>query len=393
MRVLLVNDYGTLSGGAEVMALQLRDGLRRRGHDVRVLASRASLVADLDTAADWTAFGTTTRWQAASSAWNPSARRALGRALRDFDPDVVHVKMFLWQLSPSILPLLKTRRALYHAVTYKAICPKGTKLLPDGTPCGVSPGWACWRGGCLSAPSALAALAQRRGLRRARDAFDVVVVPSETMRSRLEAAGLGPLEVIPHGLPERPRRPPLSGPPLIACASRLSPEKGVATLVRAFAVAARSCSALRLEIAGDGPERAPLEALARREGVADRVAFLGHLSREALERHFDAAWAQAVPSLWEEPFGVVAIEAMMRGTALVASRAGGLRETIEEEIGGLLVPPGDVAAWADAVARLAASADLCERLGDAGRRAALARYRVETHLDRIEALYRRLVDA
>ncbi|HEU4721415.1 MAG TPA: glycosyltransferase family 4 protein, partial [Gemmatimonadaceae bacterium] len=102
MRILLVNDYATPTAGAERITLDLRDGFRARGHEVRVFASRAQLIAGVSFA-DTTCWGTTTRVQTLTSTVNLSAARALRRELRDFAPDVVQVQMFLWQLSPSIL--------------------------------------------------------------------------------------------------------------------------------------------------------------------------------------------------------------------------------------------------------------------------------------------------
>ncbi len=134
MKILLVNDYATATAGAEIMLLMLRDGLRTRGHDVRTFANRAALIPG-ECFADYTCAGSTTRFQAVSSALNPSAYFSLRRALRDFRPDLVHVKIFLWQLSPAILSLLSRVPAIYHAVTYKAICPLGVKILPGGQQC------------------------------------------------------------------------------------------------------------------------------------------------------------------------------------------------------------------------------------------------------------------
>ena len=102
MRVLLVNDYSTPTAGAEISLLRLCNRLRELGLEVRVFASDAELIAG-PSFSDYSSFGTTTRWQALTSAFNVSARRSFARALDDFRPDIVHVNMFLWQLSPAIL--------------------------------------------------------------------------------------------------------------------------------------------------------------------------------------------------------------------------------------------------------------------------------------------------
>ncbi|MEO5739554.1 MAG: glycosyltransferase family 4 protein [Vicinamibacterales bacterium] len=389
MRILLINDYATPNAGAEVMILLLRNELRRRGHDARVFASRAQLIPG-DSFADYTCFGTTTRWQAVSSAFNVSAWWTLRRTLRSFRPDMVHVKMFLWQLSPAIMPLLRNTPSLYHIVTYKPVCPRGSKLLPDGSLCTFRAGVACHSQGCLTAQSWVPMMAQRILFRRWRSVFDAFITNSEAVRQRLVEEGVGPVQVLANGTLRRQQRPPLTGPPVLAYAGRLSAEKGVETLLHAFAGLKGSAQEARLWVAGDGPLSEPLRRVANDLGISARVEFLGSLSREALEARFDAAWAQIIPSLWEEPFGMVAIEAMMRGTAVIASNGGGLREIVRPGA-GLLVPAGDVSALTEALRELVNDRTLCERMGDTGRRIALAEYTAESHADSIEAIYGRLI--
>jgi glycosyltransferase involved in cell wall biosynthesis len=390
VRVLLVHDYGTATGGAELQMLALRDGLRARGHDVRLFASRARHVPS-EVVADHTCYGTTGRLQVLTQTVNPSAVRQLARVLREFRPDVVHVRMMLWQLSPAILPLLRGVPCLYQAAVYKAVCPRGTKLLPDGTACRDRAGTACLRNGCLTVQSWVPLMLQRALWNRWRGVFDRVVALSTVMRERLEAEGVAPVRVVHNGVPERAARPPLAGPPLAAYAGRLAPEKGVDVLLRAFARAAPSAGDARLLVLGDGPERERLTALAGALGVAGRVEFAGHLTRAAMERRLDAAWVQAVPSLWEEPFGNVTTEAMMRGTAVVASAVGGQRDIVDAPDAGFLVPPADDAALADALARLLGDRAAAERVGAAGRARALARFSEAACLDRFEALYDEII--
>ena len=94
MKILLINDYGTPVGGAEVLTLALRDTLRRQGHDVRLFASSAGSSPDSQ-AADYVCFGTLSRWRTILQTFNPWAYVRLRRVLQEFRPDVVHVRMFL----------------------------------------------------------------------------------------------------------------------------------------------------------------------------------------------------------------------------------------------------------------------------------------------------------
>ncbi len=133
MRILLVTDFATPFGGVEVHMPQLRAELRARGHDARLLVSPPQLARAVQ--ADYECFGTTSRFRTLLQTINPWAYLGLRRVLARFRPDVVHVAVFLTQLSPLILPLLQRVPSLYHARWYRAICPLGTKQFPDGSPC------------------------------------------------------------------------------------------------------------------------------------------------------------------------------------------------------------------------------------------------------------------
>lgn len=372
------------------MTQTLRNGLEARGHDVRLLASIAGAQAG-PCAADYTCFGTTSRLQVPLQAANPWAVVRLRRALREFQPDVVHVRMFLTQLSPLILPLLRGVPSLYHAVMYESICPTGLKMLPDGSACREEAGRTCLDHGCVGPKAWLPLMIKLRLWRRWRGAFRLIVANSEATRRRLLAEGIGPVEVVWNGVPTRAPRPPLGEPRLVAYAGRLTREKGVHGLVRAFAGAADVVPGARLLLAGDGPDRGRLERLVAELGIAHAVTFAGHLARAEVEGRFDGAWVQVVPSLWEEPFGIVATEAMMRGTAVVASGSGGLAESVRDGVTGLLVPPGDESALEVALVDLLTDRGRAERMGAAGRERALAHFSEAVFIERIIAIYERLV--
>jgi glycosyltransferase involved in cell wall biosynthesis len=114
------------------------------------------------------------------------------------------------------------------------------------------------------------------------------------------------------------------------------------------------------------------------------------LEEEEMESQLESVWVQAIPSKWDEPFGMVAIEAMMRGTAVVASDGGGLRDIVREGTGAL-VPPRDDTAWSEVLTELLANRDRCEAMGAAGREVALAEYTVDQCVGRVVSLYENLM--
>lgn len=208
----------------------------------------------------------------------------------------------------------------------------------------------------------------------------------------------GPTRVIPQlGVdpdlfPFTPKEDCASRPFMIGAAARLVSEKGLDLLL---AAAARLEQPWRLEIAGDGPERDALAAQAAALGVADRVCILGRepsAAMPALLRRWDVL---AMPSRtrpnWKEQFGRAAIEAMSCGTPVVASASGELPNVVGDA--GLIVPEGDAAALAAALARLAATPELRRERAAAGRRRVLAHYTQKAVAEATYAAYQAVLGA
>ena len=263
-------------------------------------------------------------------------------------------------------------------------------MLPDGSPCQVSAGVACYHNRCLLLHDWVPLMLQMKLWQHWRDVFDSIVANSQATKHYLMAEGIEPVEVIWNGIPIQPPRPALSMPPTAAFAGRLVWGKGVDVLLRAFAIVAKQIPAAHLLVAGDGSEREGLNKLVVALGLASRVAMLGNIPHPELGRVLSEAWVQVVPSRMAEPFGMIAIEAMMWGTAVVASNAGGLAEIVRPEETGLLVPPGDVTALAGALLRLLQDRTLAEEMGRAGRQLALAYFHEAKYVERFIELYQAL---
>jgi glycosyltransferase involved in cell wall biosynthesis len=392
VRVLLVNDYGTPTGGAELQTLRFRDLLRERGHEA-VLFSSDARPHGVASAADVTCFGTQGAGRAVLQAVNPFAAAGLKGVLKSFRPDVVHLRMFHSQLSPLVLRELRDTPTLMHAVNYQLICPLNTKLLPDGTSCTHRAGAICQTVGCVSSAGRLRFAVQRRMWEAWRDAVDVSVANSQWTAARLARDGVTLDGHFTYGVPELGPRPPLAETPVVAFVGRLFRKKGVDVLLRAMAAVRKAVPDAQLRIVGEGPERAALERLTRELSLpAESVSFHGFVRRENLDALLGDGWLQVVPSVYEEPFGVVTIEAMMRGTAVIASSTGGPSEVVREGKTGFLVPPGDSAALAEAMIRVLSDRALAERLGAAGYAEALREFTESASIDRLLALYQTTVE-
>jgi glycosyltransferase involved in cell wall biosynthesis len=195
---------------------------------------------------------------------------------------------------------------------------------------------------------------RNRALRRA----SRVVVPSAYLRDFALGWGVSPdrLTVVPNPAPSLPALPEreaaraalrLNGFTL-AAAGRLTRQKALTDALDAVA----RVDGVSLVVAGDGPERAALERRVAEAGLGDRVRFDGPLARDQVLTLFRAADATLLTSSWENlPHSVV--EALAVGTPVVATAVGGVPEVVRDGENGLLVAPGDVAAIARAIDRLA----------------------------------------
>jgi glycosyltransferase involved in cell wall biosynthesis len=195
---------------------------------------------------------------------------------------------------------------------------------------------------------------------------------------------------VPGECPSRPEaRAELGLPPdgLVAgVVSRLDPAKGVRVLIRALA----QVDGVTLTIVGDGPERAALESVADKLGVAGRIHWIGH--RRDVLRLLPAFDLFVQPSLHEGLPNTV-LEAMAAGLPVVATAVGGTPEVVVDGVTGLLVPPHDPDALAKGIACLLRDLDLRRKMGRAGRERVKRRFAMKQMVRQTQTLYEHLLRA
>ncbi|HXU74907.1 MAG TPA: glycosyltransferase family 4 protein [Polyangia bacterium] len=175
------------------------------------------------------------------------------------------------------------------------------------------------------------------------------------------------------------------GRKVVACVSRLAPEKGIDVLIRVMARVGRDALLL---LAGDGPDVEACRALARAIGLHDHVRFLG--LRDDVERVLAAADVVVMPSLWDEAFGLVVVEAMAAARAVVVTASGAMPELVAGGC-GVVVPKRDEVAMAGAIGRLLDDDAARTRLGQAAHAHAITRFGLSTWVERIMEQYAALV--
>jgi glycosyltransferase involved in cell wall biosynthesis len=169
---------------------------------------------------------------------------------------------------------------------------------------------------------------------------------------------------------------------------RLNTQKGLEHLLHALP---GMRGVAKLDVVGDGPARAALQGIAAERGVAERVRWHGQLKQPDLASLYRKASALVVPST-DEGLGMVAIEALLCETPVVAFDSGGLRDIIQNDRTGVLVAAGDRIALTQAVNTLLDGETRARDLGKAGRLYALSTFAPESAARRYSEIYRRILD-
>lgn len=347
MRILYLTDRLSVRGGADLHLRRVMAAMVEAGHEVMLAFGRGEADATLPEGVS----GTRVRGLSATVA----GRARLGSLASLVErAEVVHVQNVM---NPSALEVaVESSRAVVTVQDHRVFCPGPGKTLPDGSPCrhvmGEAVCTACLPD--LDYRRRTLALTQARlaAILRAR-----VVVLSRYMARELEAIGCPGAVVIPPWVEtfEHPIEPG-SG---FVIGGRLVGHKGVLDAWEAWRAAATDQPLL---VAGAGPLAERLDGCQR----------LGWLPPDRLRAVLRGARALLFPPRWQEPFGILGVEALAEGTAVVVAASGGSDEW--SDVGSLVVRAGDVAAMARAIVRLARDPDLAVRLGSEGRAMVTSRF-------------------
>jgi glycogen(starch) synthase len=357
MRVLVfAGSYGHVIGGGPVLAPLLLAGLAARGH-------RITLVTDpLD--------GVPDREEGGVTIIRLPFRRALGGDFACFAAIRAEITA-LKRRTDAVYIFSHGRGDLFHHLTHRAVPLPCMVTLHDLYP----PGQfrhSAMVGRNLRAASLITACS------RATLDWTCRHLPEIAPRS-LAVVNAVPAPVLAEGC---------VNPMRLLFAGRLVPQKGCDLAIEALALLAAQFPAAQLSIAGEGPERATLQAAAARLGLAGRVTFHGAIERDRLINMMAGAALLLMPSR-DEPFGLVALEAAHAGRPVVAAQVGGLPEVVVHGVTGLIIPPDNKQALAGAMAALLLNPALADRLGAQAR----ARARQQFSFDAFVSTHERLLYA
>lgn len=345
MRILQIHTEYLQAGGERTVVEAESDLLRAAGHEV----------------VEWrNANPQAAHRQAVSllmSPWNPSQARRIRGVAQANNPDIAHVHNTWYATSPSVIPALR-KLGIPVVMTlhnFRLTC-ANSLLQRDGAPCELCVGthpwravrYRCYRDSYIASGFSAATISVNRRLETWAGNVDRFIALSDFSVERLVRGGVPRDKVIvkPNFVPDPGRR---SAPPSassdVLFAGRLIDGKGIRTALEAWERA--EPAGLRLLVAGDGPLGDELRARAWRS-----VEFLGWVDVERVRSMMLEARALLFPSEYYENMPMVLVEALAGGVPIIASDRGSMPAMVAPLGDGWLAPPGDVTAWATAIAAL-----------------------------------------
>ncbi len=402
MKILHVNKFFDLHGGAEVYLQMLMATQREQGHEVHAFSTRSEKnVPTPDSKHFVERFSLDKREGAVKDAtkalkylWNIEAKREFTKVLEEIKPDIVHIHNIYHHLSTSILsPIYKRKIPCVQTLhDYKLACPN-YRMFTEGSPCERCKGGKylnaikhqCLATGFL--PNALAAL--EMGMTKTLQSYERTVrlflCPSHFMQEKMQDWG-EPSSKLRY-LPNPTQFPAIAAPRgggYLLYVGRLSPEKGLSGFLRAAA----RVPDLSIKLAGRGPEEPMLRALIK-ELAMENVEFLGFRAPSELTEIRRQAEAVVLPTLSYENASGALLEALADGIPCLATRIGGNPELVEEGRQGFLVKPGDIEDWVRVLTRFSETTkEQRDRMGEEGRKKIQAGRTWEQHVRKMEELYR-----
>lgn len=381
MRIAQVHNWHRFYGGEDRMFDAIVHLLKEKGHKITIIERRSDTIQNL--------YQKTHAFL--QGIYPISGKKQLLTILSSNRPDVVHVHNLYPLFSPSILRVCKEHKipVVLRCPDLRFICPISCQFNQDGIceRCAVGREYWCILKNCRNNIFESIAYSLRTAVARKCRFFlenvTIFVPPSEFIKSRLVDAGF-PQErfiVLPNlsSMHSLRNNGPLGD--YIAYVGRISLEKGIEVLLSS----ARRTE-LPLKLAGNYSMMPEVLKV-----TPPNTQFLGPLDRLELSKFYRNARFIVVPSICPEAFGLVALEAMSLGLAVIASRIGGLPEIVEDGVTGFLFETGNSEELSNKMKMLWEDPVKCRRMGQAGREKAVREYSKEMYYQRLIAVYNKAI--
>jgi glycosyltransferase involved in cell wall biosynthesis len=392
MKIVSVHNTHQHRGGEDVVFEQEKRMLERAGHTVATyhrtnheIGASLGIIGQLDLAM--------------RTIWASDSLAQFDAFLASKKPDVVHIHNTFIVISPSIYSACRKRGipVVQTLHNFRFLCAP-SNLFRDGKVCEECIDHSllravehkCYRGSASASAIVAAMLGFHRILGTLAKSIDRYIALTEFSRDKFISSGFpgDKISVKPNFLESDPGARTHTGDYALYI-GRFSPDKGVPTLIDAWS---RVPKDFRLQIVGDGDERADLQAEVHRQNL-ENITFRGFLSREAALATLKGARFLVMPSLWYETFGLVIVEAFACGVPVICSRLGAMAEIVHDGVNGLHFNPGDAADLARKVSWAWRNPAALESMGLAARAEFENRYTSDKNYPALIDIYEQAIRA
>lgn len=408
MKILMINSFHYMRGGAERCFFELSELLRKEGHEVfpfsmdhpQNFPSEYSddFVSFMDFPTELQKSGIGSKVRVLERVlYSREARRKVEAFIEKVQPDLVHIHGFIHEMSTSILPALKAAGlpVVQTLHDYKIACPN-TSFVSHGRVCEACKGgkfynmtrYRCKRGSLSASLLATVETYFHEVFRLYEPNIDLFISPSQFLADKMVEHGVRtPIITIPNFLHPDSFQPAYESGNYFIHAGRMAREKGVMTLLDAVR---RLDTDAKLIIAGTGEMEPEMRQYIAEHGIGN-VEFVGHLNTADLGRLIQRAIFTVVPSEWYENYSMIVLESLASGTPVIGSRIGGIPEQVIHGVNGLLFDPGNAAELAQQMERLIGNRAEAIEMGRAGRQRIETINSPESHYEQTMAAYRSIL--
>ena len=394
MKILHINNTYKPVGGAEVYLHSLSNTFKEKGHEIFLFAIDDE--KDIEENNLFVYRDIFKRGIIKYFLWyylNPSLYYRLRKYIKKVNPDVIHIHNNGQFTSSILLALQGANVPVVQTVhDHTIICPTSFCIKLDGAQCDGHLGLKCPMSGCISwARYAYQRLPEYIKHYLLKITVDVFISPSKALQYRLKKNGMQNVVYLPNFIDVEKIIYDINKIEYgnVLYVGRLSKEKGVDCLIRAFPKIIKAFPSSRLNIVGDGPILSQLLKLASDLNVERHVTFHGRLIGAELMAEYQKANVVMVPSVCVDNSPNVIYEAMATGRPTIGSNIGGIPDLIMDAVTGFLVEPGNIDQISKKVIQIISNRELTIRMGKKARDKCFTEYCSEIHYTKILELYQK----
>lgn len=403
MRVLLVNKFHWPKGGSEKYYFELGELLKQHGHEVAYFSmqnernikteDKEYFVSEID-------LNTGSKLKALDVIYSKANKKAMEKALDDFQPDIVHLNNFQRQLSASIIKPIKKRNIpiVFTAHDVQAICPAITMMDSEKNVCEKCMAGKylnCVKKTCIKNSKLKSLLGTIEGYyyrfkKIYTKQIDYIITPSEFYRTKLIEDGISgeKIKALHNSIEMKDYNVKTKDEGYALYFGRLSKEKGILNLINAF----KKCKSGKLYIAGEGPEKEVIEKIIKDNKLEDRVKLLGFLNKEQMTEKTKNCKFVVVPSIWYENCPYSILETLAIGKPVIGADIGGIPELVNDGENGFIYKHDSVNELSKKMSKLFEDKKIVEEFSKKSKELAKELYSRENYYNELINIYNNLLE-